>query len=342
MSDRKSPAQTLFDRVMRTWIVPAANATAKDADHPIVLRIALIIWDGARSPSVYFNDEVRGKVLKMGFISTGPVKKGQPITPNDIKGIEKITLRHGIHDKPFLFMIQAKDKKFFVASSRMDQVVGNRDFELLEKALGSEGVHLTSQDSTFSVVLDLIRNSYVGFPSALKRRETRQLARLEVERVEKDAVNRVKRHLKLPTLICHQDDEFLPLLLETRQTYADGYYFSCISSGVTTADRICNRLVERYGLPMSEQQSIFQQTFGQKIERLHSRGVITDNLRGPLAAMNKIRKRHLHPKDRLRPLTLKRDALRTVRLLHEVLEQTFSVFRDYTIENGKLIPKPFV
>ena len=37
---------------------------------------------------------------------------------------------------------------------------------------------------------------------------------------------------------------------------------------------------------------------------------------------------------------MKRDALKAISLLHEFLENTVSVFRDYTIEDGQLVPKP--
>ena len=304
----------------------------------------MIIWDQpADQPLVYLNDDVRRKVLKLTFKAARPVTKGQAVTAGDINGLKKAVLRHGIHDKPFVLVIQGKGEKLFLVSGRMNGILGNRDFELLAEALATEGLSLTSEDSTFNVFLDVIRNSYDGFPPAHKRRETIQQAELEIERVKKDAVGRVKRHLKLPTLICHMEDEFLPLLLETRQTYIDGYYFSCIASGVTTADRICNRLVQRYGIPAEKRESIFRETFGQKIPRLRSLGVINDQTADLLERMNRIRTKHLHPKDRLQPITITRDALRVIRLLHEVLEETFSVYRDYMIgDGGQLVPRPLV
>ena len=200
---------------------------------------------------------------------------------------------------------------------------------------------MSASPTTFNVFLDVIRNTYDNLSTGKKRLETINLARQLVDEVQSDATPRIKRHLRLPTLIIHADDEFLPLLLEARETYIHGYFFSCIASAVTTADRICNRLMERYGVLVRERRRITEdQTFGQKIQPLRTRGIITNDQERLLIRLNRIRNRHLHPKQPLRRLTLKRDALQMVRLLHEFLEGTFSVFRDYAVENGRLVPRP--
>src|SRR5256885_125497 len=67
------------------------------------------------------------------------------------------------------------------------------------------------------------------------------------------ATEKARRHLPLPTLIIHEEDEFLPLLLEARQTYIDGHFFCCVAA-VTTADRICIRLMHRFSLPAGERR----------------------------------------------------------------------------------------
>jgi hypothetical protein len=156
------------------------------------------------------------------------------------------------------------------------------------------------------------------------------------------ATEKARRHLRLPTLIIHQEDEFLPLLLEARQTYIDGHFFSCVAAAVTTADRICIRLMHRFNLPAAEQRQMLTRTFGQKIQPLRARGIITVQQEALLNKMNRIRTRHLHPRTAPSAMTTKRDALAAVQLLHELLEGTFSVFRDYEISNGSFVPKPIV
>jgi hypothetical protein len=83
-------------------------------------------------------------------------------------------------------------------------------------------------------------------------------------------------------------------------------------------------------------------TFGQKIQPLRAKHLFTAGQEQLLLRLNRIRTRNLHPRRRLTDRRLKRDALKAVVLLHEILEGTFSVFRDYTIENGVLVPRPLV
>ena len=79
---------------------------------------------------------------------------------------------------------------------------------------------------------------------------------------------------------------------------------------------------------------------GQKIPRLQSFGLITSEQAAVLESINGIRNKHIHPKSPITELSMKRDALKAISLLHEFLENTVSVFRDYTIEDGRLVPKP--
>ena len=81
---------------------------------------------------------------------------------------------------------------------------------------------------------------------------------------------------------------------------------------------------------------------GRHIDDAVSRGIITVDQERLLNKMNRIRTRHLHPRKAPKAITTKRDALVAVRLLHEVLEGTFSVFRDYEIVNGRFVPKPIL
>ncbi len=192
------------------------------------------------------------------------------------------------------------------------------------------------------VYLDVVRNGYDGLSPALKRRWTSQFVQSLLDNDKSNALARVKRHLRLPTVLIHKEDEFLPLLLETRATYIDGHFFSCVASAVTTADRICNRLPQYYNLSVSLQRWVLRATLGNKIYKLRAEGVITKKQEGWLKELNCIRNRHLHPKRPVSILTLKRDAFTAIVLLHNLLEGTFSVFRDHTFEQGEIVPKPLL
>ena len=339
---RESAAQTLFNRLVRTWIVPAANARAKRSPGtgPIPLRLALLVWEQTDGPTVFLNDEVFGNGIKLEVIATGPVSKGQQLTAEHIGGLGQVSLGNRLNRHPYIFVVQGCEQKFYIKSSRIEEVLRTRDFNALAEPLSREGVLLTSDTTLLSVYLDVIRNFYDQASSVQKRKEMLMMMDNYNRNDRSEARRRARRHLRLPTLIIHKEDEFLPLVLETRATYIDGHFFSCIASAVTTADRICIRLTQRYSLPSQEQNKMLAKTLGQKLQPLRAKNVVTEHQEELLNKMNRIRNRHLHPRRSPSSLVTKRDALAAVRLLHEFLEGTFSVFRDYMIENGRLMPKP--
>lgn len=145
---------------------------------------------------------------------------------------------------------------------------------------------------------------------------------------------------KLPALIASTVPQVTELLIETRATYVDGHYFSTVAAAATTADRICLHLAERYDLAPKESRWLREQTFGKKLDKLRKLGLLDNASHGSLCKLNRVRNRHLHPQAPLSSLTAKRDALLAIRLLHEFVERTVSVFRDYQIEDGRLSPRP--
>ena len=167
---RGSAAQILFNRLVRTWIVPEANARARQSPGtgPIPLRLALLVWEQADGPTMFLNDEVFGKVARLQVISTGPVSQGQQVTAEHIKGLAQVSLRSSLNRHPYIFVVQGSEQKFYVKSSRTEEVLSTRDFNALAEPLSSEGVLLTSGETQLSVYLDVIRNLYDQVPPEKK------------------------------------------------------------------------------------------------------------------------------------------------------------------------------
>ncbi len=339
---QKTPAQLLFERIIRTWVFPEIQKrvdTSRQAG-PIHLRSGLLLWKSLKGPTIYLNDETGGMIETINIKTARPIKKDEEIRHPDIRGIERIKLNKQYWGRPYIFICQGENERYYIAFGKLGFLEDGNQFKLLKKALGYEGLQLTSEEGFLKVYIDLLKNSYIGTP-AQKRAFTLQLKRLQIDEIKRTAVDKVKRHLRLPTLIIHDDDEIRPLLLEARNTYIDGHFFSCIASTATVADRICNNLIERYEIDKSIREQIIQEeTLGQKIPRLQSFGLITSEQAAVLESINRIRNKHIHPKSPITELSMKRDALRAISLLHEFLENTVSVFRDYTIEDGRLVPKP--
>lgn len=341
----KSAAQTLFDRVLVTWIYPEIQRRIEKnlVTAPLNLMFALIVWQDAKNPTILLNDEVDGKIAELQVYPTEPTVAGQPVDLSKIRGLKQIRLIDSLRKYPFLFLVQANQRKFYLLSKKLSVITGNNEFGVLHELLATEGVQLNPSEYQIDIYLDVIRNQYDLMPSpSRKRGVVMTLAGSYIEAYKHNATACVKRHLRLPTVLIPREDEFLPLLYEARQTYIAGHFFSCIASTATTADRICNRLTVRYGLPTPVQKWFLGETLGNKIPKLRAERIITKDQEELLVKINKIRNRHLHPRRSISQITLKRDAYVAVRLLHELIEGTFSIFRDHTFQEGRIVPKPLV
>ncbi|MCP4427854.1 MAG: hypothetical protein GY803_25505 [Chloroflexi bacterium] len=341
----KSATQMLFERLLTTWIEPEVEKRASQGliVTPVLLGMVLIVWENLDEPRIFLNTDVADSVDEVSPIMDPALLPGEPVFESMIYGLRDVTLSKHFRNYPFVFVMRGAKEKYYVVSQKMYQVIGTKDFEVLRDPLAKNGVYIITGENQVRLFLDVIRNYYDGLSSpALKRQETIRLAKTMVDSVRQTATDRVKRHLKLPPLFVFQDDEFLPLLLEARQTYIDGYFFSSIATAATTADRICIRLSEHYELQKSFRKWVLDQTLGNKISKLRAEGVLTEGQEELLIKINKIRVRHLHPRKSMNEITLKRDAFKSVFLLHQLLEGTFSVYRDHTFLQGRIVPKPLV
>jgi hypothetical protein len=339
----KPPAQILFDRLVHTWIAPAAQERVKDPSlGPFPLHLAAVIWrDDNSKPEVHLNSEVHPHVHTLRIVASGPLPAGAQMGAEHVAGLHSVTLRAAPRTTPFIFVILGIQRKYFVLSRNTQRVLKHRDFDVLSKTLARDGVSLENAEAMSTVYFDFVRNLYDGLSRGQKAAETKQAAKLMADAASRNAPERVRRHMQLPVVIVHHDEgDFVKLLAETRQTFIDGHYFSATASAVTTADLVCIHLAYRYQLDRTFRRKLLAMTFGQKIQPLRSKGVFTEAQEQLLVQLNNIRKRNLHPRRRLTERGLKRDALQAVLLLHQILEGTFSVFRDYAIKDGRLTPRP--
>lgn len=332
----KSPAQILFERIIRTWIVPEAN----NRKSPIALLMALVVWDRAGGGRrVFVNDEIYGRVVQVDIISAGNIDKGQMVGPSQIGGLKRVRLHKQLWNNPFVFICEGANTRYFVTFGRIGALRNASEFHRLQTALRTAGLELTSTSVAIPVAVDLTRNMYATAGKA-KARVFLNEKRFLVTRVEDDATNRVRRQLRLPAYMVHPDDRILPLLVETRETYVDGHYFSSVAAAATTADSVCLWLLDRYGIDNATRRQVTDFTLGQKIEKIRALGLIDDTQAALLRKLNSLRKKHLHPGVAISVQQRKKDALAALKLLHEFLEGTVSLTRDYVIEEGTFRPAP--
>lgn len=340
MSEYPHPAQLLFDRTVRTWVLP--HVRGLQLTEKLHVQRGLILWgpDAAQPPQVLLNEDVAQHVE--GF--TAVVRPGAtvpgPIRVADILGLEGVAMRPQLRQRAFIFFVQGRDSLYFLKYQRLAHLELHGEFQMLEKQLATRGLEISNARRQLPIYLDVTPNLYGGTPAA-KRRQTAQEVRFISESGRRLAPQRIRRNRKLPPIITLAIPQVTSLLREARATYVDGHYFSTVAAAATTADRICLFLAERYEAPPSLQRWLRDQTFGGKLEKMRSLGLITANGLASLQRLNRVRNRHLHPKQPVSGLTMQRDALLALRHLHAFVEQSLSVYRDHRHEDGGVLaPKP--
>ncbi|HXU40172.1 MAG TPA: hypothetical protein VN937_27700 [Blastocatellia bacterium] len=341
----KPAEQILFDRVKVTWVEPEVQRRVQQGlvTQPMILTHCLILCKKGKTDKVLLNQEVWGDVVQLQAIFVNAVTPEEPVMHSNITGITKIILSDKWRGYSFIFFILGKDGRYYLISKSMAVIVGNREFEMLYDLMRTEGIEASQPEHEVQVYFDFVQNMYnASSTPALKRRAVKDLAEARLSYLRRQLTQSVKRHLRLPIVFIHPENEFMPLLLEVRATYIDGYFFSCIASAATTADRICNALTQRYGLSRKDQRWYLEQTFGQKFDKLVSNKIITKQQKTTLVKMNDIRNRHIHPRKTISELSMKRDAFVMTKLLHEFMNETYGVQKDHTFHEGRLVPRRLI
>lgn len=153
------------------------------------------------------------------------------------------------------------------------------------------------------------------------------------------------RSWDLPPIIVRPHGEYVGLLKEARELYEYGYFYSCVAMCGIVCERLVKDLlrasviVEDGGSSKVPPDKAFDQ-----LERVEV-GALVRFLEeaGPLATsakaakkLGELRNKYAHARGK-KP---KEEALKAIGLLHEVVEDTVSVFKDYDIEDGRLVRKP--
>ncbi len=334
------PSQVLFDRIVRSWIAPAANKAVGEGAPPIVLGVALILWMSARAvPEVYFNDDVWPLVRDVHLVGMAK-PAAPPIQSADVLGLRRVRLHYPHHQAASILVCQGRSDRLYVHCQGLAHLTDHREFLAVERQLARQGVRLEAGQRDFPIQLDLVADHYIGVPPHVKRRLTLQEKALRVEIAEREAVPASRRRRKLPPLMAVHDEQVMALLVEARETYVDGRYFSAVAAAATAADRILLYLVDRYGVSRGARASVRSATLGQKLEQMRSLHLISGDQEENLRKLNDLRNRYLHPKRPSSGRAAARDARRALLRLHKLVDETLSVLRDYTIVSGRLSPRP--
>ena len=192
------------------------------------------------------------------------------------------------------------------------------------------------------IYLDLISNTLRHPVIGQTQRESLGQSILTEFRNKIDSV--IDRYASLPQVMV-QHGEYVKLLIEARQLFIFGYYYSCIA--------MCGIVVERIikdALSLHIRISLNQKTFSpprnalKKLEFISIRtiykflieaGVIAKEVKKSLDKLIDLRNHYVHAKGEGH----EKDARTAIELLHKIIEGTVSIFKDYEIQNGMLTMK---
>lgn len=160
------------------------------------------------------------------------------------------------------------------------------------------------------------------------RADLQQLLRRRFEDTLPDAVERV---WDLPPMFVKPEGEYLTLLIETRELYLIGHFYSCVAMCGIVGERIIKDafrdsvLIHKGGSPQSPPDSAFNQ-----LERLEVNGIIrflkeswilSTEAAKAADSLVQLRNQYAHA----RGTSSQPDALKAIKLLHTLMEDTVSV-----------------
>ncbi len=190
------------------------------------------------------------------------------------------------------------------------------------------------------VFLDLLPNQ----PKNGQGRDNfRQMLR---QRFEERLDTSVERIWDLPPIILQRpQNEYVALLLEARELFVAGNFYSCVAMCGIVGERLikdvfrASVLIELDGRPVRPEEAAFDQ-----LERVETSGLVRflkeSKLLGDEAAkaadkLGQLRNSYAHARGK----DPHRDAIEAIKLLHSIVEGTVSVFKDYEVKEGAFIRK---
>lgn len=190
------------------------------------------------------------------------------------------------------------------------------------------------------VFLDLLPNSPRDDQT---RKEYEKMLRQEFEsRLPKS----VERIWELPPIILKEPfGEYIDLLLETRQLFLAGHFYSCVAMCGIVGERLIKDVlrasvrIERDGQVSRPQDKAFDQ-----FERVDVSSIVrflkeSQLLSGEAAKaaddLGQLRNSYAHARGK----EPESDAIKAIKYLHTLVEDTVSVFKNFEIKDGAFVKK---
>ena len=191
-----------------------------------------------------------------------------------------------------------------------------------------------------SVFLDLL-------PNQPKNDATRESFRqLLTRRFEEFLPEMVERVWELPPIILNEPSgEYVALLLETRELYIAGQFYSCVAMCGIVGERLvkdvlrASVLVQKEGHAWRPSDIAFDQfervDVNGMVRFLKEVSVLGTDAADAAKRLGEMRNQYAHARGK-QP---KGDALEAIRFLHVLVEGTVSVFKDFDMKDGAFVRK---
>ena len=164
------------------------------------------------------------------------------------------------------------------------------------------------------------------------------------DRLDKDFENIKDRYSNLPSIMV-KTGPHVDLLVETRELFAHGFFYSCITMCGVTAERIIKDIFISstridvngviHGLSDDAIKEMESFDYYRIIKFIKNVGLISKETRKIAIVLLELRNKYSHA----RGDSSESDCLVAVKLLHKIIENTVSIFKQYDIKEGKLVKK---
>jgi hypothetical protein len=156
----------------------------------------------------------------------------------------------------------------------------------------------------------------------------------------------VERLWDLPPVILQRpNDEYVSLLVEARELFTMGYFYSCVAMCGIVGEKLVkdqlreSTLVSIDGAATRPSEEAFDQLervdVSAIVRFLNKAKLLTDEAKRAAEDLVVLRNQYAHARGK----NPQRDALEAIRRLHVLLEGTVSILKDYQIVDGKFVPR---
>jgi len=195
---------------------------------------------------------------------------------------------------------------------------------------------------------DELRTVYIDFLSNQPKNDQsrEEIATLLRGRFEQKLSGTIERYWELPgIMVLNPDDQYRELLLEARELFLAGFFYSCVAMCGIVAERLVKDLfrasliIQRNGKTEIPTKEAFDQLENVEtrgiIQFLGKTGLLTEEVAHSAKDLGELRNRYAHARGKI-PQT---DAIEAIKKLHTIVEGTVYVFKDFEIKDGRLMPK---